>query len=213
MINGALTIGTLDGANVGPPTRSVENFFLFNDEVTAVKASGCAESYLTCCAGSDSWRRMFLAPGHRNVPTVGGLHADFASYAACQDQVQRAWQDSDSWTKMSILNTAQLLVLVGSRHRLIATTSGRSVARPSMSSQHRGMVRSDETRARGVQDGHLRPRVAAARRRHLVLAGHVGGEVSHPGRGCRSQVVHQRSEHLGVPVRECPAGNQTSTST
>ena len=33
--------------------------------------------------------------------------ADYASYVACQDQVSAAWQDKDSWTRMSILNTAR----------------------------------------------------------------------------------------------------------
>jgi len=33
--------------------------------------------------------------------------ADYASYANCQEQVSAAWQDGESWTKMSILNTAR----------------------------------------------------------------------------------------------------------
>jgi len=33
--------------------------------------------------------------------------ADYTSYVDCQDQVSAAWQDRDSWTKMSILNTAR----------------------------------------------------------------------------------------------------------
>ena len=32
---------------------------------------------------------------------------DYTSYVDCQDQVSAAWQDRDSWTKMSILNTAR----------------------------------------------------------------------------------------------------------
>jgi starch phosphorylase len=33
--------------------------------------------------------------------------ADYAAYVACQEQVSAAWQDRDSWTSMSILNTAR----------------------------------------------------------------------------------------------------------
>jgi starch phosphorylase len=48
-------------------------------------------------------------------PLVDNLHyddpflvlADYASYVDCQERVSAAWQDRDSWTKMSILNTAR----------------------------------------------------------------------------------------------------------
>ncbi|WP_369831202.1 glycogen/starch/alpha-glucan phosphorylase [Mycobacterium sp. E1715] len=33
--------------------------------------------------------------------------ADYASYVSCQERVSAAWQDRESWTKMSILNTAR----------------------------------------------------------------------------------------------------------
>lgn len=46
--------------------------------------------------------------------------ADYASYVNCQDEVSAAWQDRDSWTKMSILNNrTQRQVLVGSCHRRV----------------------------------------------------------------------------------------------
>jgi len=83
MINGALTIGTLDGANVemrdevGP-----ENFFLFGLTGSEVEDNlRYDDPFLVC--------------------------ADFASYVACQDEVSAAWQEKDSWTKMSIVNTAR----------------------------------------------------------------------------------------------------------
>jgi glycogen phosphorylase len=126
MINGALTIGTLDGANVemrdevGP-----ENFFLFGlteQEVEAVKAKGYRPAdYID---GNDELRVVLdliaggtFSHGDTEVfrPLVDNLRyddpflvlADYASYVNCQEQVSAAWQDRESWTKMSILNTAR----------------------------------------------------------------------------------------------------------
>jgi glycogen phosphorylase len=126
MINGALTIGTLDGANVemrdevGP-----ENFFLFGlteQEVEAVKAGGYRPSdYID---GNDELRAVLdliaggtFSHGDTEVfrPLVDNLRhddpflvcADYAAYVECQERVSAAWQDKDSWTKMSILNTAR----------------------------------------------------------------------------------------------------------
>jgi len=126
MINGALTIGTLDGANVemreevGP-----ENFFLFGlavQEVEALKAKGYhpadyIDSNEELRAVLDLIADGTFSPGDTEVfrPLVDNLRhddpflvcADYASYVECQEQVSAAWQDRDSWTKMSILNTAR----------------------------------------------------------------------------------------------------------
>jgi glycogen phosphorylase len=126
MINGALTVGTLDGANVeireeaGP-----ENFFLFGltvDEVEALKASGYRPAdYID---SNDELRAVLdliaggtFSHGDTEVfrPLVDNLRyddpflvcADYASYVECQARVSAAWQDGESWTKMSILNTAR----------------------------------------------------------------------------------------------------------
>lgn len=126
MINGALTIGTLDGANVemrdevGP-----ENFFLFGlteQQVGAVKANGYRPGdYID---GNDELRAVLdliaggtFSRGDTEVfkPVVDNLRyddpflvcADYASYVDCQERVNAAWQDRESWTKMSILNTAR----------------------------------------------------------------------------------------------------------
>ncbi|WP_197509281.1 glycogen/starch/alpha-glucan phosphorylase, partial [Mycobacterium sp. E3247] len=126
MINGALTVGTLDGANVemrdevGP-----ENFFLFGlteQEVEAVKAAGYRPAnYID---RNDELRAVLdliaagtFSHGDTEVfrPLVDNLRhedpflvcADYASYVNCQEQVSAAWQDRESWTKMSILNTAR----------------------------------------------------------------------------------------------------------
>jgi starch phosphorylase len=126
MINGALTIGTLDGANVemreevGP-----ENFFLFGlteQEVAAVKAGGYSPADRV--DDNDELRAVLdliaggtFSHGDTEVfrPLVDNLRyddpflvcADYASYVNCQEQVSIAWQDRESWTKMSILNTAR----------------------------------------------------------------------------------------------------------
>ncbi|MEE6176040.1 glycogen/starch/alpha-glucan phosphorylase [Mycobacterium sp. 050134] len=126
MINGALTIGTLDGANVemreevGP-----ENFFLFGlteQEVQDVKARGyCPADWID---GDEELRTALeliaggtFSHGDTEVfqPLVDNLRyddpflvcADFASYLECQGRVSAAWQDREAWTKMSILNTAR----------------------------------------------------------------------------------------------------------
>src|ERR1700742_2066859 len=126
MINGALTIGTLDGANVEMREEvGAENFFLFGlteSEVEAVKAKGYRpEDYIE---SNDELRSVLnliscgpFSHGDTEVfkPLVDNLRyddpflvcADFAAYVAAQEQVSAAWQDKDAWTKMSILNTAR----------------------------------------------------------------------------------------------------------
>jgi starch phosphorylase len=126
MINGALTIGTLDGANVeireevGP-----ENFFLFGlteQEVTDLKAKGYRPAdYID---GNDELRSVLdligggtFSHGDTEVfrPLAENLRyddpflvlADYAAYIECQGRVSAAWQDTDAWTRMSILNTAR----------------------------------------------------------------------------------------------------------
>jgi len=126
MINGALTIGTLDGANVEMRDEvRPANFFLFGlteQEVEAVKAQGYRPAdYID---GNDELRAVLdliaggtFSHGDTEVfrPLVDNLRyddpflvcADYASYVDCQQQVSAAWQDRDSWTKKSILNTAR----------------------------------------------------------------------------------------------------------
>jgi glycogen phosphorylase len=126
MINGALTIGTLDGANVEIRDEvGAENFFLFGlteDQVAQVKRDGYRpmdyvdhneelEAVLQLIAGGR------FSNGDTEVfrPLVDNLRyddpflvlADYASYIACQEHVSAAWRDTDAWTRMSILNTAR----------------------------------------------------------------------------------------------------------
>ncbi|ORW43331.1 glycogen phosphorylase [Mycobacterium paraense] len=130
MINGALTIGTLDGANVEMREEvGAENFFLFGlteQQVEDLKAGGYrpADYIDGPQAGNDELRAVLdliaggtFSRGDTEVfrPLVDNLRyddpflvcADYASYVECQERVSAAWQDRDSWTKMSILNTAR----------------------------------------------------------------------------------------------------------
>jgi starch phosphorylase len=126
MINGALTIGTLDGANVeireeaGP-----ENFFLFGlteDQVERVKNEGyrpagfvendpelaevlqlVAEGRFT--RGDTEILRPVLDSLLHHDPFL--VLADYRSYVDCQAKVSAAWEDGDRWAHMSILNSAR----------------------------------------------------------------------------------------------------------
>jgi starch phosphorylase len=126
-MNGALTIGTLDGANVeireavGP-----ENFFLFGltaDEVLAMKARGYdPRSYLR---GNPELEAAFalidegaFSRGDRTLfaALTDALRtrdeylvlADFEAYAARQRDVDAAYRDSARWDRTSILNAARM---------------------------------------------------------------------------------------------------------
>jgi starch phosphorylase len=126
-MNGALTIGTLDGANieireaVGP-----ENFFLFGltaDEVVQRRASGYSprriyESNPDLREAIDLIDGGFFSDGDRELfrPLVESLLtrddylllADYQDYVDCQQRVSDAYLDQNNWTRMSILNTARV---------------------------------------------------------------------------------------------------------
>jgi starch phosphorylase len=125
-MNGALTIGTLDGANieirheVGP-----ENFFMFGlsaAEVEALRRDGYRpaafyESNPELRAVIDLIRDGFFSRGDATQfrGLVDGLmnwdtymlFADFQSYVDCQTQVAHAYTDFKHWSRMSILNVAR----------------------------------------------------------------------------------------------------------
>jgi glycogen phosphorylase len=126
-MNGALTIGTLDGANVeireavGP-----DNFFLFGlstDGVDRLRADGYVprqyyENNQELRAAIDLIASGAFSGGDRVVfaPLVDSLlnrddyllFADYQSYVDCQERVGLAYQDQTAWTRMSILNTARV---------------------------------------------------------------------------------------------------------
>jgi starch phosphorylase len=125
-MNGAVTIGTMDGANieireqVGP-----ENFFLFGltaDEVQARRAAGYQPMDLYYSQPElreviNLIRDGYFSRGNSEqfLSLIGNLlyHdpymvlADYQAYADCQQQVDAAYRDGERWTRMSILNTAR----------------------------------------------------------------------------------------------------------
>jgi len=126
MLNGALTIGTLDGANIEIREESgAENFFHFGltaDEVECIRREGYRPldyvgGNIELGAVLDLIASGCFSHGDTEVfrPLVDKLTqsdpflvlADYASYVACQERVSTVWQDADKWTRMSILNTAR----------------------------------------------------------------------------------------------------------
>jgi glycogen phosphorylase len=125
-MNGALTIGTMDGANIEIREEvGAENFFLFGhtaEEVAQMWAQGYRpyEHYDRCPELKevlDLIRSGFFSRGDTELfrPLVDGLirHdpyllcADFKSYLTCQQEVNDAYLDVERWSKMSILNAAR----------------------------------------------------------------------------------------------------------
>jgi glycogen phosphorylase len=125
-LNGALTVGTLDGANVeirelvGP-----ENFFLFGlnaDEVLATKANGYWPQQIyhdnpELRGVIDAIASGCFSHGDAHVfrPIVASLLrydeylllADFAAYIECSERAAAAYRNPADWTRMSILNAAR----------------------------------------------------------------------------------------------------------
>ncbi len=126
-MNGALTIGTLDGANIEIREEAgAENFFLFGltaAEVYAKKADGYdpMEYYQNSAELQGVLGRIAkgdFSHGDEKLfkPIVDSLlyHdpymllADYQDYADCQDRVAEAYKNQDKWTEMSILNSARM---------------------------------------------------------------------------------------------------------
>jgi len=126
-LNGALTIGTLDGANVeireavGP-----ENFFLFGltaAQVIERQARSCQPCEV--CEQNAALREVLdfiasgaLADGDTSLfrPLVDNLRwcdpfhvlPDYQAYVECQEQVSARWRDPEAWTRQSILTVARM---------------------------------------------------------------------------------------------------------
>jgi glycogen phosphorylase len=126
-MNGALTIGTLDGANVEiRDAVGAENFFLFGmtaQEVTDLGARGYHPGDVLAKDPELSqllhWiQQGQFSPGEPGLfePIVRTLVeqdpyfvlADFRAYVACQEDVAREWANRDAWTKKAILNVASM---------------------------------------------------------------------------------------------------------
>ena len=126
-MNGAVTIGTLDGANIEIREEvGAENFFLFG--LTAAEAEerrrkgyrprDFYEANEELRGVLDALSSGEFSHGDRELfaPLVGSLLdrdeymllADYQAYVDCQEQVSAAWQDQEHWTRMSILNVARV---------------------------------------------------------------------------------------------------------
>jgi starch phosphorylase len=124
-LNGALTIGTLDGANVeireavGP-----ENFFLFGlraDEVVTVKARGYNPSSYIARSPALAEALSLIESGFFSLgepdrfrPVLDNIRhhdpfllcADFDGYVSCEAQAAEAYRDQRAWTKSVVHNIA-----------------------------------------------------------------------------------------------------------
>ena len=126
-LNGALTIGTLDGANVEIKDEvGDENIFIFGltvEEVEALYAKGynpwdfywndpelrtaidwIASDFFT--GNADDFKPLRNSLLDHGDPFL--VCADYRAYVDCQAKVDAAYRDTAHWTKMSILNTARM---------------------------------------------------------------------------------------------------------
>ena len=126
-MNGSLTVGTLDGANVEIREEvGAENFFLFGltvEGVAALRNRGYDpwewyRSDRRIKAVLDAISSGVFSPGEPALfrPVIDSLLnggdpylvlADFAAYCACQDEVEKAYHDAKKWNQMAIMNVAR----------------------------------------------------------------------------------------------------------
>jgi len=125
ILNGALILGTMDGANIEIAEEvGAENFFTFglsSDGINSLAESGYNPRVLY--QNNPELREVLsmINTGYfnRDKPHLYNdlynslvfedkymLLEDFASYVECQQRVMKTWADTEKWTKMSILNTA-----------------------------------------------------------------------------------------------------------
>ena len=126
-MNGALTIGTLDGANVEIREEvGAENFFLFGltvEEVMETQRAGYSpreyyHSNEELKAAIDLIGSGHFSKGDQSLfrhivdsllyDDQYMLFADYQSYIDCQEQVDRSYRDRQNWTRLSILNSARM---------------------------------------------------------------------------------------------------------
>jgi len=127
-LNGALTIGTLDGANVemleeiGP-----DNMFIFGHtaaEIVALRRNGY-NPWQFCANDQELKQVLSMISRDAFSPNTPGLFApitdallhhgdyfcvlaDYRAYVECQERVSRLYRDQEEWTRRSILNTANM---------------------------------------------------------------------------------------------------------
>lgn len=125
-MNGALTIGTLDGANIEIREEvGKDNFFLFGlktDEVYAKKSQGYNPRHFYETNSDlrkvlEMIRTGYFSPEDPNLfmPIFDSLvfhdeymlMADYQSYINCQDEADKVYKNPSKWAEMSILNVAR----------------------------------------------------------------------------------------------------------
>jgi len=125
-MNGALTIGTLDGANVEIRDRvGAENFFLFGkteSEIMELRDQGYSPNSFIAESNELQETLKLIEVGHFsngdselfrpiiNILTGNDpffVMADFDDYLRAQDEVSKAWKKSKKWNRMALLNTAR----------------------------------------------------------------------------------------------------------
>ncbi|HSG64827.1 MAG TPA: glycogen/starch/alpha-glucan phosphorylase [Gammaproteobacteria bacterium] len=125
-MNGALTIGTMDGANIELREEiGAENFFDFGldaEEIAALRACGyspamhaAADAELASVLELISSGYFSHGDGHVFAPIIENLTrydpyfvlADFRAYADCQQKVAEAYAEPARWARMALLNTAR----------------------------------------------------------------------------------------------------------
>ncbi|MDP2903675.1 MAG: glycogen/starch/alpha-glucan phosphorylase, partial [Methylovulum sp.] len=125
MMNGALTIGTLDGANIEIREEvGDENFFLFGltedqvedlrhhyDPVAMIKQDECLQRVIKLleCGHFNQFEPGIFDPIIASIKSPQDpwmTVADFRSFVDAQKRVEEAYQDQERWTKMSIINCA-----------------------------------------------------------------------------------------------------------
>ncbi|HJY37810.1 MAG TPA: glycogen/starch/alpha-glucan family phosphorylase, partial [Steroidobacteraceae bacterium] len=127
-LNGALTIGTLDGANIEiRDAVGEENIFIFGmtaEEVVALRAKGYSPAQFVARNAELKRALDLLESGHFTPDnifdskvvtdrlTADGEHflvlADFDAYAAAQQRVDALFADADQWTRKSVINALSM---------------------------------------------------------------------------------------------------------
>ena len=125
-LNGALTVGTLDGANVEIREHvGADNFFLFGMTATEVVARRAMDGHAAKAIAADprlaraakavsdgvfskdDTSRFHAITDNLSGPDYFLVASDFTDYWRAQRDVDQAYQDKNAWTKMTLLNTAR----------------------------------------------------------------------------------------------------------
>ena len=127
LLNGALTIGTLDGANIEiREAVGADNIFIFGHTAEEIAALGAGYDPRACYEANGELRQAldmirdgFFSPGNKSLyhPLCDALLsegdryrvlADYASYLDCQRRVALLYRDPEAWSRAAVLNVARM---------------------------------------------------------------------------------------------------------